>query len=410
MLRLFNKISDIFDDHLYRNSVFSVLSRILNAAAGFLFWVIAAKFYSIQTVGTATALISSLNLIMLFSRFGFDISVIRYVTNTEKNKIFNTSFAITTAGTFCISLIYVLFVVVFEHDFILSLPDAVFFILISLFNSIFLISGSMFLALRKAHNLFAQTIFVSFRIFLLIPLAHLTDFGIFISLGLCYVISVIYSLYILRKEIKLSLFQIDAPFIKESFKFSAGNYLSNILTEAPAFLLPIITLFMLGQEDTAKYYMAMAIGNLILIVPNSLNLSLLVEGSHGQPVNKNIIKVFSTAFLSILPLMIIISVWGKSILGLLSKEYTDAYDLLITIIISGFFEVIYMVYISVQNINMRVERNIKINFLRFILLVGASILSIKVYSINGVGYALLLTNVIITLLIAVNYIKNKKNG
>jgi hypothetical protein len=130
-----------------------------------------------------------------------------------------------------------------------------------------------------------------------------------------------------------------------------------------------------------------------------------VEGSHGQPLKQNIIKVCTSAFLSLIPLIIIISIWGKNILNLISKEYTDAYDLLILVIASSFFIVIYMVYISVQNINMRVERNIKFNLLRFILLIGASFYLIPRYNINGVGYAWLLTHVILTLLITVTFMK-----
>jgi O-antigen/teichoic acid export membrane protein len=108
MSQILAKLPNIFKDHLYRNSMFLVLSRLLNATAGFLFWVVAAKLYSITEVGTATALISSLGLIMLFSRFGFDFSLIRYVVNADKNKVFNTSLVITTIAAAIISLIYIL--------------------------------------------------------------------------------------------------------------------------------------------------------------------------------------------------------------------------------------------------------------------------------------------------------------
>jgi O-antigen/teichoic acid export membrane protein len=405
MSQILAKLPNIFKDHLYRNSVFLVLSRLLNATAGFLFWVVAAKLYSITEVGTATALISSLGLIMLFSRFGFDLSLIRYVVNADKNKVFNTSLVITAIAAAIISLIYILGINFLQVSPSLNLSYGMLFILIAILNSIALITGNMFLALRKGQYFFIQTVLICLRVFLLFPLANLKSFGIFLALGTCYVLSFIFSLWVLHKEVKINFLEIDRPFIKESFKFSIGSFISNILMEAPILILPIMVLHLLGQAQTAIYYIAMTIGNLALIVPYALSVSLFVEGSHGQPLKQNIFRACTTAYLFLIPIIVIISLWGKNILALISQEYVEAYDLLFLVIIASSFAVIYMVFISVQNIKMRVERNIKFNLLRFFLLLGTSYYLIPKYNINGVGYAWLLTHVILTLLIAATLLK-----
>jgi O-antigen/teichoic acid export membrane protein len=405
MSQILAKLPNIFKDHLYRNSMFLVLSRLLNATAGFLFWVVAAKLYSITEVGTATALISSLGLIMLFSRFGFDFSLIRYVVNADKNKVFNTSLVITTIAAAIISLIYILGINFLQVSPSLNLSYGMLFILIAILNSIALITGNMFLALRKGQYFFIQTVLICLRVFLLFPLANLKSFGIFLALGTCYVLSFIFSLWVLHKEVKINFLEIDRPFIKESFKFSIGSFISNILMEAPILILPIMVLHLLGQAQTAIYYIAMTIGNLALIVPYALSVSLFVEGSHGQPLKQNIFRACTTAYLFLIPIIVIISLWGKNILALISQEYVEAYDLLFLVIIASSFAVIYMVFISVQNIKMRVERNIKFNLLRFFLLLGTSYYLIPKYNINGVGYAWLLTHVILTLLIAATLLK-----
>jgi O-antigen/teichoic acid export membrane protein len=405
MSQILAKLPNIFKDHLYRNSMFLVLSRLLNATAGFLFWVIAAKLYTITEVGTATALISSLGLIMLFSRFGFDLSLIRYVVNADKNKVFNTSLVITTIAAAIISLIYILGINFLQVSPSLNLSYGMLFILIAILNSIALITGNMFLALRKGQYFFIQTVLICLRVFLLFPLANLKSFGIFLALGTCYVLSFIFSLWVLHKEVKINFLEIDRPFIKESFKFSIGSFISNILMEAPILILPIMVLHLLGQAQTAIYYIAMTIGNLALIVPYALSVSLFVEGSHGQPLKQNIFRACTTAYLFLIPIIVIISLWGKNILALISQEYVEAYDLLFLVIIASSFAVIYMVFISVQNIKMRVERNIKFNLLRFVLLLGTSYYLIPKYNINGVGYAWLLTHVILTLLIAATLLK-----
>jgi len=69
MFRLIQKLKD----PLYKNSIFLMLSSITGAGTGFVFWVIAARFYSAEDVGLASAVIAAMGLINLFwvSLIGF---------------------------------------------------------------------------------------------------------------------------------------------------------------------------------------------------------------------------------------------------------------------------------------------------------------------------------------------------
>jgi O-antigen/teichoic acid export membrane protein len=397
-------ISNAFRDHLYRGSFYLVLSRLLNAAAGFLFWVIAAKLYPIAEVGRATELISSLGLIMIFSKLGFDYSLIRYAESADRNQVFSTSLVITSAASAVISVVYILLFGFFQKDLAFSPIYGILFILISLFNSIALISGNMFLALRKGQYFFIQTALISLRLFLLFPLTNLKGFGILLSLGICYAFSAFFSLWALWKEVKIFP-GIDRSFIKLSLKYSIESYFSSILAEAPILILPIMVLHLISQEAAAIYYIAMSIGNLVLIVPNALSLSLFVEGSRGQPLRQNIMKACSVAYLFLIPITVIAGIWGRNILGLICKEYIEAYDLLLLVIITSFFLVIYMVFISVKNVKMQTDWSLKFNLLRFFLIIGASCLLIPVYNITGVGYSWLSAHVILTLVIVLASLK-----
>ncbi len=405
MTTILAKLRNVLKDHLYRNSMFLVLSRLLNAMAGFLFWVIAARLYSISEVGTATALISSLGLVILFSRFGYDLSLIRYIANMDKNKVLNTSLAITTIAVAVIGLIYILLIRIFQINLALNLVYGMLFILIALFNSITLIMGNMFLALRKGQYFFVQTMLISLRLFLLIPFAQFKSYGILLSLGICYLFSAIFSIWVLHKEVKINFFEIDRRFLKESFKFSFGSYFSNILTEAPMLIMPIMVLQLIGQNEAARYYIAMDIGNLTLIVPVALSYSLFIEGSYVKSLKGNIMKAFTTAYRFLIPVVVVIGLWGKNILNLINTQYVEAYNLLFMVAVASFFAVIYLIFTSVQNIKMQVKRNMKFNLLRFLILLGASYYLIPQYGITGVGYAWLLTHVILVLLIPTSLIK-----
>ena len=90
------RIISQFKDPLYKNSFFIMLTSLSNAGFGFFFWMLAAKLYPKEDVGIATALISSMSLLILLTRFGLDVAIIRFFPEKDKSSIFSTTALITT--------------------------------------------------------------------------------------------------------------------------------------------------------------------------------------------------------------------------------------------------------------------------------------------------------------------------
>ena len=76
---MINKVKKFWSDNLYRNSIYLILNSAIMALLGFFFWTIAARNFSSYDVGLATTVISAINLIMLFSMLGFNISFLKYL-------------------------------------------------------------------------------------------------------------------------------------------------------------------------------------------------------------------------------------------------------------------------------------------------------------------------------------------
>jgi O-antigen/teichoic acid export membrane protein len=386
------------NDPLYKNSFFLVLSRVFNVACGFFFWMLAARLYSIEEVGLATALIASLGLVILFSRFGLDVSLIRFLPIKDKSKVFNTCLIITTISSFIVGIIYILGVNFFSSSlsFIQNPSYAIIFVLVAVMNSIALTTGYSFIAIRKASHYFFQNVFLALRIPFLIPLVFLGCFGIFCSAGLAYLLASLFAFLLLSKSIGFNL-KIDKPFIRESFRFSSKNYVSSVLLAVPTLVLPILILNLLGEAEAAKYYIAFAIGNLVLIIPDALSTSLFVEGSHGESLRKNVIKAGLTIYAFLIPAVIFLYFFGDILLGLFGEDYVEAFELLRILALSSFFVVIYSLFIPIQNVRMKVESIVKLNFIRFLLLLGLCYVLILKFGIVGVGYAWMITYGILAL-------------
>lgn len=348
--------------------------------------------YSIEDVGLTTALIASQSLITLFSLFGFDFSLIRFLPISDNRKVYNTCLVITSFFAIIICAAYISCIGIFSPDLIfLQNPKfAAVFLIFSLLNTLTLINGNAFLALRKGGEFLVQNILLALRIPILILLTPLKSYGIFASMGLAYFFSTIFGLYTLNKLIGVHI-QADKHFVQKSFKFSFWNYLSNILANVPPLIMPVMILNLLGDAEAAKYYIAAAIANFVLIIPDAIGISLFVEGSHGENLKKILIKSVSAIALCLVPLVIMIYFMGYTLLGFFGKEYIEAYGLLKLLVLSSFFVTIYMLFLPIQNIKMKPQRITFLNMIRAGLLLSLSYTFIKRIGITGYGYAWMIT-------------------
>lgn len=394
-------ITALARDPLYRNSFFMAFTNIFNAGCGFFFWMIAARLYSVEQVGLATALISSLGLVILFSRLGFDSSLIRFFTSEDRGKIISTSLIMTTSAGILFGVIFILLAEMVSPSiqFLKEQKYALAFLFIGLLNSVAVITGSAFVADRKADHYFLQNIFMALRIPALVSLAFLGVFGIFGSVGLGYLIASLFGLLILHRSIAEISLIVDWEFIRKSFRFSFWNYASSILTAAPGLIIPLMVLNMFGEAEAARYYIAFAIGNLVLYIPQSLGTSLFVEGSHGEGLKKSALRAAAASLILLVPSVSFIFLFGDRILGLLKGDYIEAFDLLRIIALSSFPVTAYSLFIPIQNVRMEVESIVKLNAIRFVFLLGSSYILMQWFGIMGAGYAWIATYGTISIII-----------
>jgi O-antigen/teichoic acid export membrane protein len=385
---------------LFKNSFFMIMNKMLMAGSGFLFWYLAAHFYSVGDVGIATALISSTSLILQFSYFGFDYSIIRFYSKYDRSKMFSTCLILVLSVALVLSGIYIVFVRWFSPElaFIQTPVYAAIFLTFIAVSVVGQICAITFIAARKTELNFVQNLLMISRIPLLIPLAFLGAFGILTSMGIAYVIVCIIVLYLISRFISMRI-QVDQAFVRQSLKFSSGNYLAQILLNITYLLLPIIILNMLGSDAAAKYYIAYTIGNFLLQVPDAVGTSLFVEGSHGESMRKNVIRAAAAIYAILIPGVIFFYIFGGQILGVFGKDYTESIELLRIFAFTSLFFAIYCLMVPVLNVRMNVKRVIQLNAIIFVLFMGMSCLFLTWLGITGAGLALMCTYIIMDVII-----------
>ncbi len=322
--------SHFMNDSIYRNSIYLMLNTLVMSSFGFIFWVINTRLFSVEQIGLATVLISSLALITGLSLFGFNTGIIRYLPKSEnKVDIINTVITIILISTIAISIIYISGLNYFSSKLIfLKQNNAYIFIYIifAVFGSLDALYSNVFIAYRHTKYILFKTIIGSiFKIFLPFLLISFGAFAIFFSTSFGSIITFFISLYILYKffgyKFKLT---IKKDIFYKIFNLSFINFIASFTASLPLNLLPLMIASSLGPKQAAYYYIDMSIITLLNAIQSSINQSLFAEGSNNdKELKKYIIKSVKFTIMILIPSIIFIILFGKYILLFFGKEYSS---------------------------------------------------------------------------------------
>lgn len=386
---MLHKLKNYYRESLYKNSFYILLNSITAALFGFIFWMIAARFYSSEDVGLATALISSAAIIVNLSGFGLGTGIIRFLPgSTEKTQLFSSVWIVSVTGALIFCFIFLIGIDIFSPGmkFLMNPLVIIIFVLLLLFQISSSLFSSVLLALRKAEYSYAQSMGLGIRIILLIPLTFAGVMGIFGSLGIAFFTSFGIGLFLLYRMKILIKPVLKKNLLKDIIHFSLANYIADFLVMAESSILPILILNVIGAKEAAYFYVAFSIASLLYAVPNALFMSMFIEGSHGMPVQKNMIKALAAIGAIMIPAGILIYLFGDILLNLFSSEYSEnAYEILKLLVLSSVFVVFNALFISVKRIQKDIRPLIAINALLFGATVIASYFFMQQYGVIGVG-------------------------
>ena len=372
-----------FRSPLYRNSIYISLSSLTTALAGFIFWAVAARLYPAGDVGVASAVVSALNLTFQLSMLGMNYALIRFYPE-YRERAAGTALLITAVASLVFSTAYGILMLTSKSFSGLSpLLFIGIFVVFSVVGTSYNILSTYAIARRKAEHSFLQSLLFSVRFLFLFVLTALGALGVISSFGLGLLLGLLYAFIFVGGVLP----RVDMEFLRDAFRFSLGNYIAGIANTAPNYLMPTLVLAMLGKEEAAYFYIAFAVGNLILFVPNAINTSFFVEGSHGlKNMRRTLKKALVLSYAYLLVALIVTWLLGGFILSLFKPEYVNGFGLLKLMILGGFFVVPVNFSITILNIQKRVKEVVGINVLKAVLFLGLSYLLIPRLGIEGVGW------------------------
>ncbi len=327
------------NDSLFRNSIYLMLSTAVQAFFGFIFWLLVARLYTPAEVGFGSTLISAVVFISYISLLGLNNTLIKFLpTSKQRSEKINSSLVLVFSAAFFVSLVYILILPHIAPRLSFVAENIYFssaFILLSSFCAINLLTDSVFIAYRASkYNFLIYTIQSIAKLILPLVLVTFGSFGVFASSGLAATIALILSIFYLTKKFNYKpKISVSKNLLKDLWKFSSANYLSDFFNITPIIIIPIIIMNKLGAPQAGYYYLAFMLANLLYAVAYSVSQSLFAEGSHGEKSLRSLFKHSALILAAIMiPAGLILSLLGPFLLHIFGKSYGEEAGKVITIL------------------------------------------------------------------------------
>jgi len=406
-------IRALFRDSLLKNAFYLMATNLTNLILGFVFWVIAARYYSPHDIGTISAVLSSMFLIAMISSLGFPTALLFYLPRDGKNadRIINSCIIASIAAAIVFSSIYIFGIHLWTPalgSIFSSLEYDLIFIAVTIFSTVSAMISSAFTAgKRSSFHMTKETLFGSVKILPLPLLAGFGAMGIFLSWGIGLVLALILGFVLLSIvwEGYLPRLVLD-PIIKGMVGYSAWNYLSGLFNALPRLVLPIMIVNLISPESTGFFFIAMMVAGLLYGIPQSISTSLLAETSDGGELWDKVGKAIRFNAALVIPGFLLFVFLGKFVLTIFNPSYAQNASITLIILAAASLPLsVNTIYTGVQNSQKNVKSVVKINLAISVITFVLAVPFMKMWGINGAAAAFLFANVVAA--IAVIYTMRK---
>lgn len=284
-------------DPMLRNSLYMILNMGIQAAFGFGFWIIAARYFSTSSIGQASSLIAASTLISFSGLLGLNTALVKYVpTARQPNRLITAGLALVATSSAVVAIFYVILMPLISQpiSFVAhSLPLAAGFIFLTASGGVNLLTDSVFIAAGKSSYTALVDGIVGgvAKIVLIVALAGSGAYSVFGAVGGGFLAAAVASLCLMCTELRWRpVFGEFGQVLKPILSFSGANYVGNILNLLPTLLIPLIVISKVGPTAAAYYYVSFQLASLLYTAAYSVENAFLAEGAQSGTVSRATLK------------------------------------------------------------------------------------------------------------------------
>ena len=372
------------------------VNTFLGSLLGFLFWVVCARVLSATELGIGAAYISAMGLIAQMGSLGLGATFIRFLgrMKAERYEFINASIMLVTVGTTILFILFAIYVYVrstpFESASVLISLCLLFMATVSF--SISQVTDRIFIAYEQTHYLLIRQ-----QLAFVVKFAGIGVFvvpfgltGLLLSLAVAELTALMVSIFVLIPRV-IPNFRISLAFAWQllwvHLKYTLGNHISQLLWNAPQFLLPILVLEFWGAETNAQFYINWMIATVFLIIPVSVSTAAFARASkQDDSAQTDLYSIALTTIGVLIPVILPIWLLSETLLGIFGRNFTSTENLMLLPLLLSVFPYTINTFVITQD---RIRQNIRSMLVLSIAITLISIFSTlflgQFYGLLGIG-------------------------
>lgn len=317
---------------LYGNAYALVANQAINAILGVAFWVIAARLFSPDVVGTNAALLSTMTFVAFFSQLGMRNSMtwILPTAGAAGGRMIGTAYVVSVVVSCALGPVMLFVFSGIGDEATAILPGGMLFVLVFALacsvSAIFAMQDGVLVGLRVARWVPIENAGFGLLKIALLPLLAAASLGIFAAWTLAtapFVIAVTLIVFrgMLPRRARGNQ-DVRGPSSARIMRFVSGDFVGNLMIQGTIRLMPVLILAMLGSAANAYSFQAWTLAVPIFFVAGSMVSSLTVESLTNPDRATDYARRMLVNMLAMLvPIAVVLLVAAPIILSLFGEAY-----------------------------------------------------------------------------------------
>jgi hypothetical protein len=400
-------------DPLARSGYSLMINVILTGGLGVVFWIAAARLFPSATVGTDSALVSAMLVVSTVCQLNFSSTLLRFlpVVKLSPARVVLAAYALTAGASIIGGTAFVLVAphVARSYRFLTGQPlIGVIYVLAIVAWGVFALQDSVLIALRRAPWVPLENGVFGLLKILALPalLAVGTVHAVFVAWMIPMILLLVPVNWAIFKRVIPARPQpqgraspIEQFGRRRLAAFVAGDYLATICIQVTGSFMPVAVVALLGPSRGAYFAIPFSIVAAFDLLFMNVTSSMTVEASLDQDRLSALARATVAKFGPFLALGVLVLIAGA---GLILLPYGPAYvhggaTVLRLLGAASTFRATVTLYFAICRIEGRAGRILALEAAALVLTAGLTVWLASSRGLTGVGWAWLITNVLIAL-------------
>ena len=399
-----------FRQPLERSGYALLLASLLNAVLGFAFWALAARWYTTEAVGTATALIAAMTFLATLSTLGLRGGLLRFlpVAGRHTGRMIRRVYLACAATAAGAATVFVAGSAVWASELTVVRDEplaAAAFVAVVVCWVIYVLQEHVLAGLGRAVLVpLVAGGYATVKLALLALLIGAAGWGVFAAFTTPALLAVgVVSVVVFARLVPRNHASVGdrAPSLGVLVRFAAGDHTATLLALVAVDLVPLLVLARMGPSASAYYYIAFTAAYVLFLVSSNMGSALVVEASRRPDRLAQLARRTLRNAGALVGVAVAVGVVAaRPLLGFLGEDYAEnATTLMQLVLLSALPGVVVGVSNAVARAQNRTRVLVATNLALAVIVFGGAEIGLRTWGLPGVGVAWVVAEILLAIVL-----------